>query len=75
MPWSKQCEANQRITSYHVKITPAAELGETWVQLNPDGTLLRARMDLSTRSDGRKVSIVSDRKGRGLVQRRKSMSA
>ena len=52
-------EAISRITSYHVKVTPAAELGEAWVQLNPDGTLLRARMDLSSPSDGPKVSIVS----------------
>ena len=52
-------EANSRITSYHVKVTPAAELGEAWVQLNPDGTLLRARTDLSGGSDGPKVCIVS----------------
>jgi hypothetical protein len=52
-------EANSRISSFHVKVTPAAELGEAWVQLNPDGTLLRARMDLSSGSDGLKVCIVS----------------
>ena len=51
-------QANNHITSYHVKVTPAAELGEGWVELNPDGTLLRARMDLSNPDDGPKVSIV-----------------
>ena len=57
--WEQTAEANSRITSYHVKVTPAAELGEAWVQLNPDGTLLRARTDLSGGSDGLKLCIVS----------------
>lgn len=44
-------QANDRITSYHVKITPpvpegrAKGVGEFWVQLNPDGTFLRGRVD------------------------------
>ena len=52
-------QANNHITSYHVKVTPAAQLGEAWVQLNPDGTLFRVRMDLSSPGDGPKVSIAS----------------
>ena len=55
-------QAIKNVTSYHVKITPAAELGEAWVQLNPDGSLLHARMDLLSPSDGPKVSILSDGK-------------
>ena len=35
-------QASDRVTSYHVKIAPAAELGEMWVRLNPDGSPLRA---------------------------------
>ncbi|MAG93812.1 MAG: hypothetical protein CMJ48_08700 [Planctomycetaceae bacterium] len=52
-------EANTRVTSYHVKITPAAELGEAWIELNADGTPLHARMDLKSRHDGAKVVILT----------------
>ena len=38
-------QANNHVTSYHVKITPAVSLGEAWVQLNADGTPMQARMD------------------------------
>jgi hypothetical protein len=55
-------QANDHITSYHLKITPAAALGEAWVQLNPDGTPLRARMDFQDPEDGAKVVILSNRK-------------
>ncbi len=58
----KTVQANKQVTSYHVKITPAAELGEAWVQLNPDGTALCARMDLLSPQDGAKVVILSDGK-------------
>jgi hypothetical protein len=57
--------ANDRVTSYHVTITPAAELGEAWVQLNPDGTPLQARTDLLSPDDGPKVVIFS--KGKAEV--------
>jgi hypothetical protein len=52
-------QANNHVTSYHVKLTPAAELGEAWVQLNPDGTPLQARMDLQSKDDGAKVVILT----------------
>ena len=44
-------QANDHVTSYHTKIIPpvpegrAKGVGESWVQLNPDGTVLRARVD------------------------------
>lgn len=52
-------QANKQITSFHVKITPAAELGEAWIEVNPDGTPRRARMDLKSPDDGDKVIILS----------------
>jgi hypothetical protein len=55
-------QANNHVTSYHIKITPAAELGEAWVQLNPDGTPMQARMDLQSPQDGAKVVILSNGK-------------
>jgi hypothetical protein len=58
-------QANNHVTSYHVKITPAAELGEAWVQLNPDGTPIQARMDLQSPQEGAKVVILS--KGKAQV--------
>ncbi len=57
--------ANKHVTIYHVKITPVAELGEAWVQLNPDGTPLQARMDFQSPEDGAKVVILS--KGKAEV--------
>jgi outer membrane lipoprotein-sorting protein len=56
-------QANNHITSYHAKVTPAAELGEAWVQLKPDGSPLQARMDLLSPDDGPKVVILSGEKG------------
>jgi hypothetical protein len=58
-------QANNHVTSYHVRITPAAELGEAWVQLNPDGTPLQARVDFQDREDGAKVVTLS--KGKAKV--------
>jgi hypothetical protein len=58
-------QANKNVTSYHVKITPAAELGEAWVQLNPDGSPLQARMDFQSKDDGAKVVIFT--KGKSQV--------
>jgi len=55
-------QANNHVTSYHVKITPAAELGEAWVQLNPDGAPIQARMDFHNLLDGAKVVILSNGK-------------
>lgn len=54
-------QANARVTSYHVKVTPAPldQMGEAWIQLNPDGSLLRLRMEIFSPDDGPKVSIVS----------------
>lgn len=55
-------QANEHVMSYHAKITPAAELGEVWVQLNTDGTPLRARWDLQSPGDGAKVVVFSEGK-------------
>ena len=53
--------ANKQVTSYHVKIspTPIDHMGEAWILLNPDGTLVRARLEIFSPDDGPKVSIVS----------------
>jgi len=63
-------QANHHVTTYHVKITPAAAathdvtsgLSEAWVQVGPDGAPLRARMDCPKSEDGDKVVIVSANK-------------
>jgi hypothetical protein len=54
--------ANNQIKSCHVKFTPAERLSEAWIQLNPDGTPLRARMDFVKTEDGDKVVILSANK-------------
>jgi hypothetical protein len=64
--------ANSRITSYHVKITPAEELGEAWVELKPDGTPLRARMDMVNPDDGPKVAVLTDEKAEVWLQKKNS---
>ena len=61
-------QANDRVTSYHVKITPAAELGEAWVQLNPDGTPKQARMDFQSPAGRRQGGDSLEREGRVMVQ-------
>jgi hypothetical protein len=58
-------QANNQVMIYHVRITPAAELGEAWVRLNPDGTLAQARMDFQSPEEGAKVVILS--KGKAQV--------
>jgi hypothetical protein len=60
-------QANNHVTSYHVRITPAISLGEAWVQLNPDGTPKQVRMDFQDPlflMDGAKVSILSKEKSK-----------
>ena len=54
-------QANARVTSYHVKVTPAPldHMGEAWIQLHPDGSLLRVKVEIFSPDDGPKVSIVS----------------
>lgn len=54
-------QANARVTSYHVRVipTPIEHMGEAWIQLNPDGSLLRVKMEIFSPDDGPKVSIVS----------------
>lgn len=54
-------QANARVTSYHVKVvpTPIEHMGEAWIQLNPDGSILRVKMEIFSPDDGPKVSIVS----------------
>ncbi len=67
-------QANNHVTSYHVKITPAAELGEAWVQLNPDGTPMQARIDLQSPDDGAKVVILSKGKSEVWFKDKKALS-
>ncbi len=65
-------EANERVVSYHAKITPAAELGEVWVQLGPDGTPVRARWDIQSPDDGAKVVVFSEGKAEIWFKDKKS---
>jgi hypothetical protein len=65
-------QANNHVTSYHAKFTPAAELGEVWVQLNPDGTPFRARIELLSPEDGPKVGIIADGKAEIWFKKKKS---
>ena len=58
-------QANRHVTSYHAKLTPSGGMSEVWVQLNPDGTPLRARIDYPHTEDGAKVVICS--KGKAAV--------
>ncbi len=55
-------QANNHITSYHAKLTPPVGMSEVWVQLNPDGTPLRARIDYPKTEDGDKVVVFSEGK-------------
>lgn len=57
-------QANDRVTSYHFRTTPApvGSVGEGWIELNPDGSLLRARIEIFDPYDGPKVSIVTPEK-------------
>ena len=53
-------QANNHVTSYHVKISPALQgLRESWIQLDQNGRLVRAKMDFPSTEDGAKVSIVT----------------
>jgi hypothetical protein len=59
-------QANNYVTTYHVKITPPAAthdvtngLSEGWVQVDAEGTPLRARLDYPETNDGAKVVIFS----------------
>jgi outer membrane lipoprotein-sorting protein len=53
-------QANQGIKTCHVKFTGSGQgMTEAWVQMNPDGTPFRARMDFPKTEDGAKVVILS----------------
>ncbi len=52
-------QANDQVRSYHVRVTPAKELGEAWIEVNADGTPRRARMSLTSRDDGAKVVVLT----------------
>ncbi len=67
-------QANKHVTSYHVKITPAEELGEAWVQLKPDGSPLQARMDGLSPDDGPKVVILSGEKAEVWFKKKNSFA-
>lgn len=56
-------QANQHMTSYHAKLSPSwGGMSEVWVQLNPDGSPLRARIDYPQTEDGAKVVFCSEGK-------------
>jgi hypothetical protein len=56
-------QANSHVTSYHAKLSPSwGGMSEVWVQLNADGTPLRARIDYPKTEDGAKVVICSEGK-------------
>jgi hypothetical protein len=56
-------QANSHVTSYHAKLSPLWRgMSEVWVQLNEDGTPLRARIDYPKTEDGAKVVICSEGK-------------
>jgi hypothetical protein len=56
-------QANNHVTSYHARLSPSGRgMSEVWVQLNPDGTPLRARIDYPQTEDGAKVVICSEGK-------------
>jgi hypothetical protein len=57
-------KANRRVVTYHARITPMKTLGEIWVQLNPDGSLLRARWDMQSPCDGPQTVVFSKGKTR-----------
>ena len=67
-------QANNHVTSYHVKCTPPSELREAWVQLNPDGTPLQARLDIQNLFDGYKVVILSKGKSEVWFKDKKGLS-
>ena len=49
------------VITYHAKYTPAdGHMGEVWIQLNPDDTPLRGRIDYVKTEDGDKVVILSE---------------
>lgn len=56
-------QATQQVTSYHAKLSPGGRgMSEVWVQLHPDGTPLRARIDFPQTEDGAKVVFFSEGK-------------
>lgn len=65
-------QADDPIIRYHAKLTPPGELREIWVELKPDGTPLRARMDLLSPDDGPKVVLLSDNKADVWFQKKNS---
>jgi hypothetical protein len=56
-------QANNHVTSYHARLSPSLSgMSDVWVQLNADGTPLRARIDYPKTEDGAKVVICSEGK-------------
>jgi limonene-1,2-epoxide hydrolase len=57
-------QANQYITSYHIKITPPPKdsLNELWIQFNPQGVPFRARIDYLNSSEGPYICVLSEGK-------------
>jgi len=67
-------QANNHVTSYHVKCTPPGELREAWVQLNADGTPIQARMDFQSPLEGARVVILTKGKAATWTIRENSLS-
>jgi len=65
-------QANDHVKTCHVRFTPAEGMSEAWIQLNPDGTPLRARMDFRKTDDGDKVVILSANKAEVWFKDKKS---
>jgi hypothetical protein len=51
-------QANNQIRTCHVRCTGGG-VGEAWIEMNLDGTLLRARLDFPKTEDGAKVAILT----------------
>ena len=52
-------QANNQIKTCHVQLYSGGGVGEAWMEMNPDGTPLRARMDFPKTEDGAKVVILT----------------
>ncbi|MGW8257545.1 MAG: M56 family metallopeptidase, partial [Thermoguttaceae bacterium] len=52
--------ATSKLITYHAKLTPPVRMSEVWVQVNPDGTPVRGRVDQPETEDGSKVIFYSE---------------
>jgi hypothetical protein len=64
-------QANNGIRTCHIRCTGGG-VSEFWIELNPDGTPFRARMDFPKTEDGAKVVILTADKGEVWFKDKKS---